>query len=358
MITYTEGNLLAADVDALINTVNTVGVMGKGIALQFKRAYPGNFEDYASACRAREVRPGVMHVHELKEGKGPLFIINFPTKRHWRSPSRLEDVEQGLKDLRRVVVDLQIQSIAVPPLGCGNGGLEWDDVHPLIVRALGDLPGVEVMVYPPNGAPDPSAMPNNQLTPDLNRERSAFLVALDRYIRRGLSGGFTMERHATLLEVHKLVFLLQRSGFDLGIQFEKGHYGPYSNKLDNALAVLEGHFLEGYGDGTRGSSAPIALNSDAVRRAREVMKADRSFSAAIERLEALIDGYEHPYGMELLGTMLFASKEIDTVAVHFEEVAAYVREWTPRKRQMFTDAHLLAAWERLTSFSLVPVPAR
>lgn len=170
MIVYAEGNLLAAEVDALVNAVNTVGVMGKGIALQFKRAYPENFESYARACKTGEVQSGSMYVHDCGTPANPRYVINFPTKRHWRSPSRLEDVRQGLQDLRRVITELRIRSIAIPSLGCGNGGLSWDDVHPLIVAALGDLSDVVVRVYPPQGAPPPSAMPNNQRSLELNRE--------------------------------------------------------------------------------------------------------------------------------------------------------------------------------------------
>ncbi|MGI5198569.1 type II toxin-antitoxin system antitoxin DNA ADP-ribosyl glycohydrolase DarG [Streptomyces sp. CA-288835] len=354
MIIYAEGNLLTAQVDALVNTVNTVGVMGKGIALQFKRAYPDNFASYEKACAAGEVQPGSMHMHDRGESAKPRYIVNFPTKRHWRSPSRLEDVQHGLQDLRRVIVERQIRSIAVPPLGCGNGGLAWDDVHPMIIAALGDLPDVEVCVYPPHGAPPATAMPNNQEPPALNRERAAFLVALDRYIKRGLAGGFSIERQATLLEAHKLVYLLQRLGFDLGLRFTKGHYGPYSASLDRAIAALEGHYVSGYGDGTRGASVPLSPAPEAVAQAAELLSSDRQFSAAIERLEQLVDGYEHPYGMELLGTLLFASEALVSDPATYATAAEYVKKWTPRKQRMFTDAHLSAAWERLTKCSLTP----
>ncbi|MFJ2111222.1 MULTISPECIES: macro domain-containing protein [unclassified Streptomyces] len=151
MIVDAEGDLLAADVDALVNAVNTVGVMGKGIASQFKRAWPENFEAYAQACRAGEVRPGVMFVYDRGASAAPRYVVNFPTKRHWRSASRPEDVRQGLQDLRRVIVESGIRSIAVPPLGCGLGGLDWADVQPMIVSALGDLPDVEIRVYAPDG---------------------------------------------------------------------------------------------------------------------------------------------------------------------------------------------------------------
>lgn len=152
MIEAGTGDLLRADVEALVNAVNTVGVMGKGLALQFKQTFPGNFRAYKQACDRQEVRPGSMFVFALKEPSGtPRYIINFPTKRHWRSPSRIEDIESGLLDLVRVIQELRITSIAVPALGCGNGGLPWSEVEPLITAALGKLEGVRVQLFAPAG---------------------------------------------------------------------------------------------------------------------------------------------------------------------------------------------------------------
>lgn len=141
MITEAHGNLLEADVDALVNTVNTVGIMGKGIALQFRQAYPEMFKDYSRAAKRREVALGTMHVWPTGLMTGPRFIINFPTKGHWRSSSKFGDIDRGLDDLVRVVQEHGIRSIAIPPLGCGNGGLAWSDVEPLIRRKFRGNPG-------------------------------------------------------------------------------------------------------------------------------------------------------------------------------------------------------------------------
>ena len=149
MITTAHGNLLEAEVDAVVNAVNTVGIMGKGIALMFKEHFPRNFEAYARACEADEVRVGKMFVTENKELFGPRWIINFPTKTHWRVKTQIEWVKEGLKDLVRVIRAKNIRSIAIPPLGCGNGGLNWQDVRPLIEAALGELDGVVAVVYEP-----------------------------------------------------------------------------------------------------------------------------------------------------------------------------------------------------------------
>ena len=145
------GTLLDAPVEALVNTVNTVGVMGKGIALQFKRAYPAMFKDYAAAAKRNELALGRMHVWHTGKLEGPRVMINFPTKRHWRGGSRLPDIEAGLKDLIEVIQRERIRSIAVPPLGCGHGGLNWADVEPLIRAKMQGLKDVDVRIYPPVG---------------------------------------------------------------------------------------------------------------------------------------------------------------------------------------------------------------
>jgi O-acetyl-ADP-ribose deacetylase (regulator of RNase III) len=149
MLVEAHGNLLHAAADALVNAVNTVGVMGRGIALQFKQAYPANYAAYVAACRRGEVSLGHMFVTETAGPGRPRLIVNFPTKSHWRGRSHLTDVQSGLADLRRVISDCMITSIAVPALGCGNGGLDWADVRPLITCALGDLDAVKVLLYPP-----------------------------------------------------------------------------------------------------------------------------------------------------------------------------------------------------------------
>lgn len=149
MIEFVKGDLLEADVDALVNAVNTEGVMGKGIALQFKKRFPDMFEAYRRACKSGQLRPGMMHVFELNDSASPRFIINFPTKRNWRDSSRLADIEAGLAALVEEVQQRGIRSIAVPPLGCGNGGLDWQNVLPRIKTALEPLVNVRVLVFTP-----------------------------------------------------------------------------------------------------------------------------------------------------------------------------------------------------------------
>lgn len=152
MIQITRGNLLESDAQALVNAVNCVGVMGKGIALQFKQAFPENFKAYEKACKQKSVVPGKMFVFSTGNSGNPRFVINFPTKRHWRDKSRLEDVQSGLVDLVNVIKESNIESIALPPLGCGLGGLEWGVVKSLIEEALADLSDVKVLLFSPEGS--------------------------------------------------------------------------------------------------------------------------------------------------------------------------------------------------------------
>jgi len=152
MVELGHGDLLQADAEALVNTVNCVGVMGKGIALQFKQAFPENFRRYTQACAAGEVKPGQMFMVDTGIPGRHRYIVNFPTKRHWRNGSRLEDIESGLRALVEEVQQRDIRSIAIPPLGCGNGGLRWADVKPRIEAAFAELAHVRVVLFEPSSA--------------------------------------------------------------------------------------------------------------------------------------------------------------------------------------------------------------
>lgn len=146
MIRFTKGNIFDSGCDALVNPVNCVGVMGKGLALQFKQRFPANFASYAAACRAGELSPGRMHVFDTGSPQ-PRFIVNFPTKRHWRDASRLDDVANGLQALAAAIAANGIRSIAIPPLGCGLGGLPWCDVRTLILRHLQAIDHTDIVIY-------------------------------------------------------------------------------------------------------------------------------------------------------------------------------------------------------------------
>ena len=221
MIELTRGNLLEADVEAVVNTVNSVGVMGKGIALQFKKAYPENFEAYKKASDAGLVAPGKMFVFEQRALANPRYIINSPTKRHWRGKSKIEDIESGLDALVEEVQRLGIKSIAIPPLGCGHGGLQWKDVLPLITRVLEIESDVRWLIYEPTGAPAPSEMKNRTERPRMTKGRAVVLGLIDRYLVPGF------DYPISLLEIQKLIYLLVEAGEPMPrVAFVKHHYGP------------------------------------------------------------------------------------------------------------------------------------
>ncbi len=334
MIEAVHGDLLTADVDALVNTVNTEGIMGKGVALQFKRAFPANYEAYRVACSRDEVTIGRMFVTETGRLDGPRLIINFPTKRHWRSKSRLEDIEAGLVDLRQVLRDRDVTSVALPALGCGLGGLQWADVEPLIIAALADL-DVLVRVFPPQDAPSPREMRDERETPNLTPARAALIGLIARYV--------PPEEGATPLVVQKLLYFLQVAGEPLRLTFVRHQYGPYADAARHLVQVLEGHYLSGYGDGT--GDRTVRLEAGAAGEAESHLAQHPETVERLERVGELIEGFETPYGLELLATTHWAA--VEEHALDVRAVTAVVHEWSGRKERLFTPSHIAVAWQRL-----------
>ena len=342
-----RGNLLEADADALVNTVNCVGVMGKGIALQFKQAYPENFRRYEQACRAHEVQPGRMLTVRIDRQSGPRFIINFPTKRNWKQKSRLVDIAAGLPALIAEVRALGIRSIAVPPLGCGNGGLNWADVVPLIEKAFAEVPDVHVILYEPDGAPVAAAMPVATAVPNMTLARALLLKLLDLY--------WMADHRITKLEIQKLAYFLQIAGEPLRLQYVKHRYGPYAENLNHVLQRLEGHYIRGYGD--RSNSSEIYLMPGATAIA-DVALADSQYARGrLDRVSRLIEGFETPHGMELLATVHWVAHEDMLAAVDPEQAILCVHAWSVRKRENFKPEHIRKAWDRLHDQGWLPAPA-
>ena len=341
MILHAEGDLLATDAEALVNTVNTVGVMGKGIALQFKLAYPENYAAYEAACKREELQLGKMFVFR-RGTTNPRIIINFPTKKHWKGKSKIEDILSGLKALIEVVRNERIQSIAVPPLGCGNGGLDWRDVKPLIEQAFSKVPEVKVQLFHPEGAPDAVDMKIATERPKMTPTRAVMLEVLSRYALPGY--------RLTLLEIQKLAYFLQEAGQPLKMNFQKQQYGPYTEQLHHVLQRIEGHFVRGYGDRSRDVS--LELYPDAIKEAEEFLASEKETQKRLIRVAALIEGYETPYGLELLSTVHWVVVH-DGVArgreAFNEDVVVSVHSWNDHKRRTFTPQRISSAWLRLKS---------
>ncbi len=323
MIQRKTGNILHQEVEALVNTVNCVGVMGRGVALQFKRAFPENFAAYAAACKAGQVRPGRMFLFETSRLTGPRYIVNFPTKRHWRGRSRIEDIESGLKDLVDTIRDRDIRSIAIPPLGSGLGGLGWDEVSKRLTDALSGLEDVEVVVFEPTeGAP--AKLPNMKM-PRMTPGRAALIGLMHRYVA-GLLDPFV-----TLLELHKLMYFMQAAGEPLELRYNKGHYGPYAENLRHVLNEIEGHFVAGYEDGGDAPHKQLDVVDGAYEEAERMLQDRPQTLLHFQRVSQLVEGFESPFGLELLASVHWI-QAADPELTH-DQVVAALHRWNPAKRK-------------------------
>ncbi len=345
MIELTRGNILAADAEALVNTVNCVGYMGKGIALQFKQAFPENFRAYKKACRVGEIQPGWVYVFDTGMLTNPKYIINFPTKKHWRAKSRYDYIQEGLQSLVTEVQRLRIRSIAMPPLGCGLGGLEWNRVRSMIIKALEELHEVDVLVFEPHGAPDAKAMPVRTEKPRMTNARALFVKLIDQYLR--------FAYRLTLLEIQKLAYLLQEAGEPLRLRYEAGHYGPYAANLNKLLERIEGHFTRGYGD-SQEPDAEIALLPEAAVAADRFLEDKKDSRERLGRVAEVIEGFETPYGMELLSSVHWVARYGNPPAATADEAVSAIHGWNPRKRAMFKAKHICIARERLAELGWLP----
>jgi O-acetyl-ADP-ribose deacetylase (regulator of RNase III) len=339
MIKIIRGNLLKANAEALVNTVNTVGVMGKGIALQFKRAFPENFKAYEKMSKTGDVRIGKMFTFDLGEMISPRFIINFPTKEHWRGNSKLEYIDAGLTDLVNEVRRLRIRSIAVPALGCSNGGLSWYDVRPRIESAFADLVNVEVFLYAPILSDESVQLVTKSKKPHLTAARAALLKLMATYE--------LFADELSRLEVQKITYFLQHSGYPVGLSlpFEKQQYGPYADGVRHVLLALEGHYLEGLGDFNKNHRSHIHVLSKVLEEIDGALTTYPDAQQAVERVTRLIEGFETPLGMELLATVHWVV--MMEQAQNEQEIYDRVRGWNERKRLMFTEQHLNMAWQHL-----------
>jgi O-acetyl-ADP-ribose deacetylase (regulator of RNase III) len=353
MIKFLQGNLLDAPTEAVVNTVNTVGVMGKGIALMFKEAFPANFRAYEEACKRKEIQVGHMFVTENLTFEGPRWLINFPSKKHWRQPSKLEWIVEGLKDLRRVVEEKGIRSIALPPLGCGNGGLDWSDVRPEIERALGPLDNVDVLVFEPTAKYQNVAKRTGvmKLTP----ARALVAEMVRRYWVLGIE--------CTYLEVQKLCWFLERTIHEVAIddpldlRFVADKYGPYSDRLRHLLNGLDGSYLhcdKRLSDA--GPSDTIWFDEDRRPYLDVFLKQSdaRPLQTILDRTAQRIDGFESPLGMELLATVDWLI-EREHCGRSVSEIRDGLSRWpagpaaAERKQRLLDDRLIGLALERLAS---------
>jgi O-acetyl-ADP-ribose deacetylase (regulator of RNase III) len=355
MIRYTNGNLLEAEVEAVVNTVNTVGVMGKGIALMFKEAFPDNRRQYEAACKRGEVRVGRMFVTERPGLIGPRWIINFPTKENWRNPSREEWIQEGLADLRRVIEEKGIRSIALPPLGCGNGGLEWSVIRPLIEGALGRLEDVDVVVYEPTRRYQNVAKRSG--VQKLTKARALIAELVRRYWILGFE--------CSMLEIQKLAWFLERDITALGLanpldlRFTADRYGPYADRLRHLLESLDGSYLRS--EVRVADARPtdvIAFNDAKKDHVAVYLRTEAAdYLPALELTTRRIEGFESPLGMELLATVDWLLTR-EGRRPELEDIRAGLAAWPAeqgagaRKLRIFDDRLICLVLERLAPAAL------
>lgn len=336
MFDFKKGNILKDCSEAIINTVNCVGVMGRGIALQFKQTYPDNYKAYKSACDKGEVKLGKMFIYSLESLFNPKYIINFPTKNHWKEKSSLESIELGLLDLKKTIIEYKIKSIAIPPLGCGLGGLNWKEVKSLITKTFDDLKTVDFIIYEPS---EQTVTIKSEVIPELTSSRAALIELINRYLQSML------DPFITLLEIHKLMYFLQESGQPLKLNYSKAIYGPYAENLRHVLFRLSGHYIGGY-DGEDSPSKNITLSPNAIDKANQLVKSDCELLSKLDKVSNLVNGFETPYGLELLSTVHWVvCKEYKST---INEVVDAVYAWNPQKKK-FSQRQIEIAFNTLKS---------
>lgn len=343
MIRFVTGNLLDAKVEALVNTVNTVGVMGKGIALQFKNRYPHNYQVYKRACKLKEFQTG--QILTVKDGDllDQKYIINFPTKAHWKSPSKLEYISSGLVALKQEIERLGIKSIAIPPLGCGNGGLDWTVVKSMIVDSLKDL-DLDIIIYEPNAdikrtLQKESKPKQVKLTP----ARAMLLYLMFHYEAAG--------EQSSLFAANKLAYFLQRKGEKLRLHFEAHHYGPYAVQLNHVLYHLNGAYLKGMEQNTARPFEVLNLDYDRYNEVERYINTELrpDQKSRLDKVRQLIRRFESSFALELLATVDYIISNHKVTEV--EDILAAIGKWNRRKENLFQANQVKLAIDHLSKHS-------
>lgn len=339
MIAFKVGNILESDAEALVNTVNTVGVMGKGIALAFKKTFPIVFEEYEKSIVNKTIEIGKVQLVKTGTIK-PSYVINFPTKQHWRQPSKMEYIKKGMAALVETIKLNQIKSIAIPPLGCGNGKLNWTEVKPLMIHYLQGISNdVEIIIFEP-GYSDQTMIQKDEVS--LTPARAMLLYLLKEYQILGYN--------INLLVVQKLAYFLQRFGEPLNLDFEKGFYGPYAHKLLHLMKYINGHFIWFKEE----ENKPISLVTLDKRNYYKVEKYYNDLLSneqkdRLKKVLLLIDGFESPYGLELLATVDFVIQKTGTT--DFDKIQNEIHNWTTRKKNLMKSIHIQIATQQIMTIS-------
>ena len=337
MIESASGDILKADVDALVNPVNCEGETGRGLALQFKTRFPENFDAYYDACRNQAIKLGSMLVHDYGLGSRPRYIVNFPIKNHWRDQTTLEHIESGLIDLAEVVESRGILTLAMPPIGCGPGGLDWKDVRPLLERHL-DRNGRHFIIYGFSVPPIQKAPARPQEAPVMTRGRAALIHLTARYIAS------IHDNHVTLPELHMLLYLLQERGEVLRLEFNKGSASPYARNLRPVLNAIDGYYLSGYIGGPDRPNKELVLIPSIEPVAADFLRDHPATLDRVEEVLELVEGFAPHAGLELITTVhwLVTREQSRTI----EDMMRRAFIWNRSKRHLTTEL-VTAAVNRL-----------
>lgn len=344
MITWIKGDILSSRAEALVNTVNTVGVMGKGIALQFKEYFPHNYKAYLVACKNKELEPGkLLAVWDEHLHTGKKLIINFPTKVHWRSPSRYEYIEKGLDALKPLLSDNEMQRVAIPPLGCGNGGLDWVKVRPMIENKLKDL-DLEILIYEPYEAIKEVLQKNEATKKEvkLTPARASLLYVLFAFESMG--------EYSSLFAANKLAYFLQRKGQKLNLEFKPYYYGPYAIGVQKVLYHLNGVYLKGLEQGEAKPFEPLRLNYEKWEEVNDYVHKKLEFQDA-ERVRSLIQflsGFTSELSLEILATVDYILNEHPGLSL--DEVMQKIASWNVRKESLFKLEYVKTSYDYLKSY--------
>jgi len=341
MIVFKKGDLLSAQVEALVNTVNTVGVMGKGIALQFKNRFPNNFKSYKKACKEGTFKPGQVLVFREGDLMDSKIIINFPTKAHWRGDSKYEYIASGLVALKEAIISNGIKSIAIPPLGCGNGGLNWQKVKAMMVTELSDL-DCEIQIFQPNEVI--KEMLKSEASPSQKKLTAARAMLLYLMFHYESSG-----EQSSLFAANKLAYFLQRSGEKLKLRFEAHHYGPYAVQVNHVLLYLNGKYLKGMEQNEVKPFEPLELNYKRFDEVKKFVDTKLSFEQKnrLQSVLKLVSGFESSFALELLATVDYVSNKQQSSTP--TDIKSSIGEWSHRKKNLFEEKHLKLASDRLAS---------
>ena len=344
MISFEKTDIRNVRAEAIVNSVNLTGVMGKGVALAIKEAYPENYKLYKKACEEKKIDIGEIFVTETGQ-LFPKYIINFPTKKHWRYPSRYEWIEAGLHSLVKWLRRNDSSSIAIPPLGSGNGKLDWDRVKPMIEKDLKEFENkVDIIIietsskYIENNIKKP-VIPEAKLTP----ARAMILYIMNRYRVLGFE--------INLLVVQKIAYFLQRLGEPLHLKYEKGYYGPFAYNIIPVLRTLRYHYINYKTLDSAKPSKIIKIDNSKMNEVDEYVESKLSAEQK-ERLKKtleLIKDFETPFGLELLGTVdyIFSNKK---QPVESSKVMSELKDWTNRKEKLFKQYHIDVASRRLLEY--------